>query len=270
LATCLKLTRTDGISYFFTNHDAELEIDGDTYSPTDGIIPSSLTQNTGLSTDNMDVVALLGFDKVAEADIAAGQFDYALIDIFIVNYNDISAGVMYLAQGWRIGEIEISDNTFKAELRGKTDLLQKNICELCTPECRAELGDARCKVDLSDSDQTYWYSGAVTEVTNRKSFIDENVPSYADDVFTSGKLTWNGSGDNANREIEVKTFDPDTGAFELYEAMPNDIEIGDEFTVTFGCDKDIETCKSRFNNVKNFRGEPFVPGWDRLMDIIIH
>jgi len=31
-----------------------------------------------------------------------------------------------------------------------------------------------------------------------------------------------------------------------------------------GCDKRLETCLSRFGNVVNFRGEPFLPGIDLL------
>ena len=31
-----------------------------------------------------------------------------------------------------------------------------------------------------------------------------------------------------------------------------------------GCDKRLETCLSRFGNVANFRGEPFLPGIDLL------
>lgn len=279
IATCLKLVRLDGAEYFFTDHDTDLTIDGDTYEATDGMIPTSISQSNGLSVDNMEIVALLGFDRVEEADIAAGLFDYAAVDIFIVNYQDLTMGVMYLLKGWTIGSVEIRDNTFQAEIRGKAQRLQQNLCETYTPECRAELGDSRCGVDIEDSAQTYWASGTVTAVSDRKIFADSSLGSeaYEVDVFVYGKLTWSepGSGDsytgnNAGREMEIKAFNNGNGAFELFEAMPEDIEVGDEFVVTFGCDKDIETCKNRFNNVVNFRGEPFIPGWDRVMDIIIN
>lgn len=276
LAVCLKLTRQDAAEYFFTDHDVALTIDNDVYEPTDSILPSAVMQNTGLAVDNMEIIAFLKFDKVVEVDIAAGLFDGAQIDIFIVNYNDLSMGVMYLAQGWSIGAIDVHDNTFTAEVRGKAQKLQQHICELYTPECRAELGDSCCGIDLADSAQTYWYPGAVTAVTDRQVFTDSNIPSYDDDVFTAGKLTWleassgdSYTGNNAGFEMEVKTFNHATGEFTLFEAMPNTIEIGDEFIVTFGCDKAVATCKARFNNVINFRGEPFIPGWDRTLDVVV-
>jgi uncharacterized phage protein (TIGR02218 family) len=34
--------------------------------------------------------------------------------------------------------------------------------------------------------------------------------------------------------------------------------------LTEGCDRQLETCRSRFANVVNFRGEPYLPGTDLL------
>ena len=59
-----------------------------------------------------------------------------------------------------------------------------------------------------------------------------------------------------------------TGAevsFDLWESMAFDIAPGDTFTVTAGCDKSLDTCIARFNNVANFRGFPFIPGNDAVM-----
>lgn len=275
VATCWRLVRQDGAEYCFTDHDTDLKIGDKTFAASTGMIPTALSQNRGLSVDNMEVVAFLELDKIHEADIAAGLFDYASVDIFLINQANIAMGVLWLAKGWTLGQIEIRDNAFQAEIRGKAQHLQQNICELYTPQCRAELGDLRCGIDLADSGQTFWYPGAVTSVTtDRKVFVDANVPSYGEDVFHYGKLTWTepGSGDsytgnNAGFEMEIKSFDPDTGEFELFAPMPYSIEVGDEFTVTFGCDKRLETCRDRFDNVVNFRGEPYVPGWDKTMDV---
>ena len=40
---------------------------------------------------------------------------------------------------------------------------------------------------------------------------------------------------------------------------------GDAFTVTAGCDKSFEMCRSRFSNAVNFRGFPHMPGTDRAL-----
>jgi hypothetical protein len=48
-----------------------------------------------------------------------------------------------------LGEVTIERGAFKAKLRGVTQAYSRVIIELTTPSCRAKLGDARCKVDLT-------------------------------------------------------------------------------------------------------------------------
>ncbi|NCB04172.1 MAG: hypothetical protein EOM69_01445, partial [Clostridia bacterium] len=46
----------------------------------------------------------------------------------------------------------------------------------------------------------------------------------------------------------------------LLEAPLRAIAVGDDFTVTAGCDKRAETCSGKFSNIANFRGFPHIPG----------
>jgi uncharacterized phage protein (TIGR02218 family) len=50
----------------------------------------------------------------------------------------------------------------------------------------------------------------------------------------------------------------------LAQAMPYAIQVGNSFQIVAGCDKTHQTCISKFNNIINFRGEPFVPGTDAI------
>ena len=186
---------------------------------------------------------------------------------------ETQGGKLELVNGWKIGEVTINDNAFTAELRSRAQFLQQNIVNLYSPQCRADLGDADCGIDLDDSAGTYRHDGAVTSVSeDRYEFTDTSVPSYAaGDVFTGGKITWSTpqsadiyTGNNAGFSMEVKKYDPSTQKFELFHPMPYDIEVDDEFTVTWGCDKAIATCKNRFDNIVNFRGEPYVPNYDAI------
>jgi uncharacterized phage protein (TIGR02218 family) len=64
--------------------------------------------------------------------------------------------------------------------------------------------------------------------------------------------------------MEVRDFS--AKRFGLFLPMPNTIALGDSFTVSAGCDKQFDTCISRFSNAINFRGEPHVPGTDKLLE----
>ena len=63
--------------------------------------------------------------------------------------------------------------------------------------------------------------------------------------------------------MEVKEFAA-TGVV-LALAMGKSIQVGDTFDIIAGCDKTRETCQSKFSNIINFRGEPDVPGVDKLL-----
>lgn len=181
-------------------------------------------------------------------------------------------GKLTLVAGWRVGNIEMKDGEVKAEIRSRAQHLQTQITKLYSPDCRAVLGDAQCGIDLDDSLGTYSYDGEVTSITeDRRAFIDNAVPSdITEDVFQYGVLTWSAPDSaepnhlNVGIAIEVKSFNATTGAFELVEAMIYEIAVGDKFNVKWGCDRSVDHCENRFNNLVNFRGDPYVPGYDQI------
>ncbi len=190
-----------------------------------------------------------------------------------VSIEELPPSPLMLVNGWKIGEITINDNSFTAELRSRAQFLQQNIVKLYSPQCRADLGDADCTIDLNDSAGTYSYDGAVTSVSeDRYKFKDTNVPSYASgDVFTGGKITWSTpesadtyTGTNAGFSMEIKKYDPSTQQFTLFQPMPYDIAVDDEYVVTWGCDKTFATCRDQYSNTVHFRAEPHLPGRDKL------
>lgn len=258
LATCWKCTLKNGQVYGFTTHTKDLTIDGVLYESASGYVPTSVESDSSLSVDNLEVEAILNSDTISEADLLAGLWDYAKVEIFEVNYNDLSMGTNPLRKG-RIGEVVIKDVSFVAELRGLGQAFTQGVGELYSPNCRASLGDARCKVNIA----SYTVSGSATSVTNARIFTDSSRVE-ADDYFNGGMLTWTG-GDNAGYSMEVKDFTNSSKIVELVLAMPYAIQVGDTYTMHRGCNKAFSTCREVFGNVVNFRGEPHLPGLDRIL-----
>jgi uncharacterized phage protein (TIGR02218 family) len=56
-------------------------------------------------------------------------------------------------------------------------------------------------------------------------------------------------------------------AIELFLSMLLEVQVGDVLAVYAGCDKKLATCRDKFSNVTNFRGEPYVPGQDEFLTI---
>ena len=256
LATCWKLTRQDNVELGFTDHDAALTIDGLEYDSIAGFTPTTVESKSNMSVDNLDIDGQIFPSKITESDLLAGLYDYAEIEIFIVNYSDLTQGKLIVKRG-RLGEVTLSNQLFHAEVRGLTQHLSQTIGEVFSPSCRAILGDSRCKIDLA----AFTSSATVTEVISNQTFKSSTL-NQAAGYFTGGEVVWT-SGNSDDQRMEVKEFANTQVVLAL--PMGKSIQTGDTFDIIAGCDKTRETCQSKFTNIINFRGEPDVPGTDKLL-----
>ena len=237
---------------------------GVTYHAGSGFTPSAVAANADLSVDSLAVEGMLQAGSLTEADIMAGLYDFAEVEVFMVNYADLSQGALQLKRGW-MGGVSMQRGMFVAEMRGLAQACAQTIGELFSPSCRAALGDARCTVNLA----AYTVSGTVTALSapDRQAFTDSGR-AEASGSFTFGTVTFT-SGANAGLAMEVKEHDYAAGVggrFTLALPMPYALAAGDAYAMAMGCDKTLATCAGRFGNVVNFRGEPHVPGLDKMLE----
>ncbi len=255
MVTCWVLTRRDGVRLAFTTHDRELDFENLTFRPVNSFLPSSVSSTNSLNVDNLEVHALLTSEAITGKDIRAGLFDHAVISIFQVNWQDLTQGKLYIRSGW-LGEFTLKDDHFTVEIRGLTQKLQQVIGNVFSPECRADLGANDCHVNL----EQFSVLGLVTSAQSRDSFTDTGR-TEADGWFDYGSLRWV-SGSNVGQITEIKSYV--AGQFILYDILPNPIVDGDMYLAVAGCDKRSATCKVKFQNFENFRGETAIPGTDSL------
>jgi len=254
LATCWRLERADGWVRGFTDHDRELVVDGLTYVASTGFLPSAIKTASDLSVDNLDVDGFLDDAALRAEDLIAGLFDGARIEVFIVNWADLGQGRLLLRKGF-LGEIKRADQRFSAEIRGLSNRLQQTAGKLYSRLCRVDLGSSECGVALGPRTDTY----AVTQVIAADTV--RIVTARATGYFTFGKATFT-TGANAGAVNEVLLHDGQT--IRLFVPMPRPIVVGDQIVLVAGCDKTPETCNAKFANILNFRGEPHIPGNDKV------
>jgi uncharacterized phage protein (TIGR02218 family) len=252
LATCWKATLTDGTVVAATSLDRDLVFDGITYLANASYTPSDIDSTAELNPDNLEVAGFLASPAITEADVQSGRWDYAAIELFEVNYADLSMGKNVLRSG-TLGEVRAGRATFTAELRGLMQAYSRTIVRLTTKDCTADLGDARCKVALA----TFTVTGVVESVSGNRVITDA-ARTEAANWFTAGKLTFT-SGLNTGLSMEVKQSG--AGQIALHQSMPFAIAVGDSYTLYAGCTKRFtEDCQTKFTNGVNFRGFPHLPG----------
>ncbi len=253
LAWCWRVERTDGVAIGLTSHDGDLLIDGLIHRASPGMTPSAIRREEGLETETGDVAGALGGAAIGEADLLAGRWDGARVRLFAVDWSDVSRRVP-ISEGV-IGAVELSDAGFTAELRGPTAALDRAVVEETSPECRAELGDRRCRVPMAGRRRFARVLAAEGAVLS----LDATEPTV--DAYGGGRVRWFG-GANAGLEGAVARS---AGATLRLRAPPHfAVEAGTLVELVEGCGKSLAVCRERFGNGLNFRGEPFLPGMDLL------
>lgn len=260
LATCWRILRADATEYFFTDHDAEIVYDGDTYTPLEAGRPSSYRQRSDASVGGLDIELAFGTASTLDDELRAGLFDHAEVWTFKINWADTTQGIIKLARG-RLGEVEIRQNVARIELRSLSQLLSAQVGRIYTPECDATLGDSRCGVTLA----TYTKTGAVAVATSRRVFtVSGNAAGQASGYFAYGKVIFT-SGDCSGISMQVESYA--SNVITLMEPMPYAFAVADTLNAYAGCDRRFATCDDRFDNIVNFRGFPHIPGMDKAMTI---
>lgn len=264
LCWCWKITRNDATVQGFTDHDTDLAFDGVTYEAASGFTASELQSSLGLAVDNLTVVGALNSSTINEADLAAGHYDDASIEIWRVNWSAPDQRV--LMRKGSLGEVQRGRTSFQAEVRGLAHILNQPVGHAFGYSCDADLGDARCTIALATP--SFTGTGTIATASDNRRFTVSGLESFADGWFTNGKLTFT-TGANSGRAMEVKRHGVSSlgVSIELWQAMSEDVAIADAFSVTAGCDKQFSTCKTKFANTANFRGFPYMPGNDAVISV---
>ncbi len=259
LCCCWIVTRNDGVSQGFTDHDEDVIIDAVTCRAGTGLTGAEATQQFGLAVTGSEISGALVDQSLSEADLAAGHYDAAAIDIYLVDWSEPELRVLLLRGA--LGEVRREGLAFAAEVRSLAHRLNEDSGRLYTATCSADLGDARCGVDLDNA--AYRGEGTVVALRATAQFTASGLDGFAAGWFSAGRLVFT-SGANNGLAVEVKQHRIESGlvVIDLWQTMPETVAPGDTFTVSAGCDKRFATCRDRFSNSVNFRGFPHIPGND--------
>ncbi|WP_411352759.1 DUF2163 domain-containing protein [Leisingera aquaemixtae] len=264
LCRCWALARRDGAVLGFTDHDCVLRFDGLAFQPGSGLTARAVSQATGLSVDNTEALGVLSDAAVREADIEAGRFDGAEVRCWLVNWQDVS--MRWLQFRGSIGEIRRAGGAFQAELRGLTEALNQPLGRIYQKPCTAVLGDAACGFDLGTPG--YATELAAAEVERNEVFRWDALQGFEPDWFTGGRLTvLSGAAEGLWAAVKADQSTAGGRKIALWEPIRAAVQPGDTLRLEAGCDKRLESCRLKFNNLLNFQGFPDIPGEDWVMAV---
>lgn len=253
LALCWRLVRRDGVALGFTSHDQSLLVDGLRHAHRPGMSASAVVLGDAVSADDMEVSGALSAGSLTATDLLAGRWDGARLQLYLVDWRDPDGGRHLLAHG-TLGDVAVgtgADAGFQAELIGPGAALAASVVETCSPECRAELGDTRCRVSLRSRERLAIVASSAPDRVQ--------LAAIAAVDHVQGELA---VMDGPQAGLVRRLLAEDAGWLLFDE--PLELAPGTRVMVREGCDKRFATCRDRFANARNFRGEPHVPGGDLL------
>jgi len=270
LVRCVRITRQDGNTFYYTEHDEPLKMDGQwdgtqvntispvTYKPFPSLLTeSAITQGSESGATSLDLRGALDDDEnqIERADVQAGLWDFADVWIFRTIWADPVEDDDPLSKG-RFGQVTLRDNELVVQYESLSSLLQTSIGRTHEPLCAWELGDSRCHGEMP----SFEVSGIVDEVRDSGVTVEDVslAGSRPNDFYGRGELRVD-TGANAGDARVIKDYD-ESGIITLWQPFFFDLQAGDSYRMVPGCRKrKIEDCRDKYDNVKRHGGFADMP-----------
>jgi uncharacterized phage protein (TIGR02218 family) len=257
LATVWRFERKDGLVFAFSDHDEPIALGAVTAVPQLGLRAGEIETSSSLAPDTASVTGALDTDAITDADLVAGLWDEAKVEILRLDWRAPGQSVSLFSG--RLGQVHRGEQAFEAELRGIQAALQTRVGRSFSTACDAALGDARCQVNLATA--TFTFAGQIAAIENAFTLRISGVAAAPTGWFVYGTCLLPN-----NRPIRViaHRLVGTEALITLEEAPAVQPSLGSSLSLIAGCDKQGQTCRQKFANMINFQGFPAMPGNDLL------
>lgn len=259
MADLYTITPVTGAVLRYTSWDASLNVQGNLFlSGPPHLRRSQIEEKIGLDVASLELEILAGPGDAINGVpilqlIAGGAFDGASlrIDRLFMDSTGNQIGTVVRFSGM-IGAV---DQVSRTSARLTVDALVSRLSRqlpgiILQPNCTNTLFDARCGL-LKPS---FAEALAVQAGSTVNKLI--SLSAKADAYYDNGQIAFT-SGANSGLVKAVKQYAAQQ--FFFNSPLPFAPSAGDAFTAYPGCDKTQSTCTSKFLNLANFEGFPYVP-----------
>lgn len=260
LAWCWLITRLDGLMLGFTSSDVPLIIGEVTYQPFTGFDPGAAQQSEGLDRiDSQSLAGILDVSGISTTDLRSGIYAGAEVRRFLVDYSNLPSSLnlnppkhLELPRG-HLAEVKSNNLGYEIKVKDDLSLLDRSWGEKTSMICRANLGDDRCRKNLT----SFTHNLTVTAVESQRAFSVSGT--FKNAYFDKGRIRFtSGANNGLHRDVAFYV----QNKLVLYQPLPFAVAVGDSLTAVAGCLKTELACITKFQNFANFVGEPDIPTTD--------
>ena len=270
------IVRTDGATFEFTDHNADIDFAstnfaGTVYSAASGFQATATALESGLRNRNLEMLGVIQSSVITAEDLASGLYDNADIALHLVDWKYPWLGSIEF-QAYRVRRVVFTDNLWRAEVVSKTGLITQPVGEVYSRDCTYDLFDDRCGLAKA---QHVRAAASVATVADRAQFTLSTIPAtatagvesaVADDHFNFGEIQWL-TGNNAGTRSEIKDYVHASKTFTLQLPTLYNIQAGDTLDLYAGCDKRFVTCRDKFSNDINHGAFIFIPSTNEMRGV---
>jgi len=171
LCLCWRLTRADGLVLGLTEHDRALVVAGQAYEPGAAIEAGRFTQGGGLKPGRGAAGGALSADAISEADLEAGLWDRARVDVYRVDWTQPELGGVPVWTGFLSELVRGETGAFEAELVSLKAEFERPVGRVLQRRCDAVLGDGRCGVaDVAGRTCDQRFETCLNEFSNTENY----------------------------------------------------------------------------------------------------
>jgi uncharacterized phage protein (TIGR02218 family) len=239
----------------FTECDINLIVGGNTFTASNGFIASEVGLSSFSRSQQVELTIFENDLGVTREDIQAGVYDNQSATIEMVDFRNTGLGTIHYFSGFT-SESSVGDDGFvHIVIEGLMTRNRAIADESFSSSCRNELGDSRCMFNIEGAAANF----TITSLVGNNAFITNSLINPTDH-WKEGFIKWTG-GDNDQQSIEVRgsTFSTPNTTIVLWSRPAYPLVVGVTGRVYLGCAKTVTDCLARFNNILNFRGEPYIP-----------
>jgi uncharacterized phage protein (TIGR02218 family) len=249
----------NGVTLRYTTWESNLIVGGNTFlAGPPNFRRAAIEEKIGMDTTTLDLtIEASSSDLISGVPIlqrvVLGQFDGATvrIDRLFMDSSGQQIGTVIRFSGFMGALDELGRAHAKFQVESLVNRLQMDLPHmLIQPGCVHTLFDAGCTLNAA----SFAESNTVQSGSTVNTII--SVSAKADSYYDNGRIVFT-SGANNGLTKAVRLYA--SQVFTFNSPLPFSPTASDTFTAYPGCDKTQATCTTKFSNLVNFGGFPYVP-----------